>query len=114
MRQAGVIAAAGIVALEQMIPRLAEDHANARIFAEGLATFPQIALDRATVQTNIVRFALRDSRWPSASFVRALAERGLRVGDIGGGAVRAVTHYGIEAGDIEEALEIVRAVLASA
>jgi threonine aldolase len=77
-----------------------------------LATFPQIAIDRATVQTNIVRFTL-NARPTTAGFVRALAERGLLVSDIGQGVLRAVTHYGIEAGDIEEALEIVRAVLAS-
>lgn len=112
MRQAGIIAAAGIVALEQMVARLAEDHANARNFAEGLATFPQLAIERATVQTNIIRFTL-NARPATTGFVRALAERGVLVSDIGQGVVRAVTHYGIEAGDIEEALEIVRAVLAS-
>ncbi len=95
-----------------MIPRLAEDHANARILAEGLASFPQLAIDLATVQTNIVKFGLRDSRWASDGLVRALGERGLRVGDIGSGNIRAVLHYGIEAGDVEEALEIVGATLA--
>ncbi len=112
MRQAGIIAAAGIVALEQMVERLAEDHANARILAEGLATFPRIEIDPAGVQTDIVIFKLRDGA-PDV-FERALAERGLLVGGIGYGRIRAVTHYGIDAGDIEEALEIVRAVLAAA
>src|SRR6266487_3401991 len=106
MRQAGIIAAAGIVALEQMVERLAEDHANARMLAEGLASFPRIEIDPAGVQTDIVIFKLRDGA-PDV-FERALAERGLLVGGIGYGRIRAVTHYGIDAGDIEEALEIVR------
>jgi threonine aldolase len=111
MRQAGIIAAAGIVALEQMVDRLAEDHANARLLAEGLASFPQIAVDLATVQSDIVIFRLRDERWTPESFARALAERGLLVGGLGYGRIRAVTHYGVDAGDVEEALEIVRSVL---
>jgi threonine aldolase len=113
MRQAGIIAAAGIVALEQMVERLAEDHANARLLAEGLASFPQITIDMATVQTDIVIFKLHDERWTPGAFVRALAERGLLVGELGHGRIRAVTHYGIDSGDVEEALETVRAVLAS-
>jgi threonine aldolase len=112
MRQAGIIAAAGIVALEQMVARLAEDHANARMLAEGLASFPQIAIDLSTVQTDIVIFKLRDERWTSEGFARALAERGLLIGGTGYGRIRAVTHYGIDAGDIEEGLEIVRSTLA--
>jgi threonine aldolase len=111
MRQAGIIAAAGIVALDQMVERLAEDHANARLLAEGLASFPQITIDLATVQTDIVIFKLQDERWTPGAFVRALAERGLLVGELGHGRIRAVTHYGIDSGDVEEALEIVRAVL---
>jgi threonine aldolase len=113
MRQAGIIAAAGIVALDQMVERLAEDHANARLLAEGLASFPQIAIDLATVQSDIVIFRLRDDRWTPQRFARALAERGLLVGGMGAGRIRAVTHYGIDTGDIEEALEIVRTALAS-
>ena len=112
MRQAGIIAAAGIVALEQMVDRLAEDHANARTLAEGLATFAQIEIDLAAVQSDIVIFKLREGAGAPEPFMRALAERGLLVGGIGRGYIRAVTHYGIDAGDVEEALEIVRAALA--
>ncbi len=112
MRQAGIIAAAGIVALEQMVDRLAEDHANARTLAEGLATFPQIEIDLATVQSDIVIFKLREGYGTAEAFARALAERGVLVGGIGYGRLRAVTHYGLDAGDVEEALEIVRAALA--
>lgn len=110
MRQAGVIAAAGIIALEEMVERLAEDHANARMLAEGLASFPQIALDLATVQTDIVIFSLRVGS--ATALVQALAAHGVLVGEVGRGALRAVTHYGIDASDIEETLEVTRAALA--
>ncbi len=111
MRQAGVIAAAGIIALEQMVERLAEDHANARMLAEGLAQIPGIAIDRALVQTDIVIFRLDGDRWTPAQFVRALAERGVLIGEIGHGRLRAVTHYGITADQIEQALDGVAACL---
>ena len=113
MRQAGIIAAAGIVALEQMVDRLAEDHANARLLAEGLATFPQINIDLGTVQSDIVIFRLHEGYGTPETFARAVAERGLLIGGIGRSYIRAVTHYGIDAGDIEETLEIVRATLAA-
>ncbi|MGI8603500.1 MAG: low-specificity L-threonine aldolase [Verrucomicrobiales bacterium] len=111
MRQAGIIAAAGIVALEQMVARLKEDHANARHLGEGLASLPELELDLATVQSDIVIFKPCDERWTPPSLVRSLAERGLLVGENGRGYIRAVTHYGVDAGDIEEALEIVRTTL---
>jgi threonine aldolase len=95
-----------------MVDRLAEDHANARTLAEGLATFAQIEIDLAAVQSDIVIFKLREGAGAPEPFMRALAERGLLVGGIGRGYIRAVTHYGIDAGDVEEALEIVRAALA--
>lgn len=110
MRQAGIIAAAGLVALDSMVARLAEDHANARVLAEGLARFPQIAIDLRTVQTNMVIFRLAAGYGAPASLVQALAAYGVLVGEIGRGYIRAVTHYGIDNSDIEEALEIMRAV----
>lgn len=110
MRQAGVIAAAGIVALETMVDRLAEDHAHARMLAEGLAGFPQIAIEPARVQTNIVIFTLRDG-WSADAFVARLRERGVLIGDMGGGRIRAVTHYGIDAGDIADTLAVVEEVV---
>jgi threonine aldolase len=113
MRQAGVVAAAGIVALEQMVERLAEDHVNAKLLAEGLARFPQVAVDPGAIQSDIVYFELRDTSLSAAEFARALRERGVLMG-ASYGRVRAVTHYGIDSGDIEEALEAVGAVLASA
>lgn len=111
MRQAGVIAAAGIVALEQMVERLADDHHHARRLAEGLAEMPGIRLDPASVQTNIVIFGLADSLPDAAGFCQRLAAEGVKMLAIGPRQVRAVTHYGIEAADIEQALTIVNRVL---
>jgi threonine aldolase len=111
MRQAGIIAAAGIVALEQMVDRLAEDHANARRLAEGLAEIPGLAIDLDRVPTNIVIFELTSERLTPAEFEAGLGERGLKLLTIGGCRLRAVTHYGIEAEDIEVALAVVGEVM---
>ncbi len=111
MRQAGIIAAAGIVALETMVERLADDHVNARRLAEGLAETPGLSVDMDRVQTNIVIFELVSDRLTPAEFVARLAERGVKLLAIGGNRLRAVTHYGIEAQDIEIALAAVREVM---
>lgn len=114
MRQAGIIASAGIVALEHMVDRLADDHRHARTLAEGLATFPQFEIDPTLVQTNIVIFRLRDHTFSPATFVAALREHGVLIGRIGGDRLRMVTHYGIEQEDIDAVLIRVRRALASA
>jgi threonine aldolase len=106
MRQAGVIAAPGIVALTAMVDRLAEDHRHARILAEGVARLPGVTLDLATVQTNIVVFKM-----PGAAEAEALqaaaAGAGLLLSDFGGGRLRMVTHYGISEEDCVKAVEII-------
>jgi threonine aldolase len=111
MRQAGIVAAPAIIALEEMTKRLGEDHLHARRFAEGIAAFPGIAVDAARVQTNIVFFRITDARFTLETFIRALAEQGLRVGELGHGRLRAVTHAGISRADVDAALAIVREVL---
>lgn len=111
MRQAGILAAAGIVALEQMIDRLAEDHENARILAEGLADILGIAIDPKAVETNIVIFELASEALSPTQFIGRLASLGLKVTSMGGSRIRMVTHYGIERADVEKALRIVRQVL---
>ncbi|GAB4428442.1 MAG: low-specificity L-threonine aldolase [Chloroflexi bacterium OHK40] len=113
MRQAGVIAAAGIVALTEMVERLDEDHANARLLAEGLAQLPGIYVDLNRVQTDIVRFELNVEGLSVAAFLGALRERGVLMGAVGGHAVRAVTHYGISAADVRQALSTVAEVLSA-
>jgi threonine aldolase len=111
MRQAGVIAAAGIVALERMVDRLAEDHANARRLAEGLAKLPGLAVDLATVQTNIVIVRVERPGGPAASaaatgeLVAGCAARKVKVHAMGPAAIRCVTHKDVDADDIRRALE---------
>ncbi len=111
MRQAGVIAAAGIVALTEMVDRLAEDHANARLLAEGLANIPGVEIDLARVHTNIVYFDITNGMSAAEVAERARAA-GVLVLPTGPRRIRAVTHYGIEAADIEEALDVFARVMA--
>jgi len=105
MRQAGVLAAAGLVALDEMVDRLAEDHANARRLAEGIAQLPGIHVDLKAVQTNIIFFHFASPRLTAEAFQKALTERGIKFSGVGGGQFRMVTHYGIEASDIDQALK---------
>lgn len=104
MRQAGIIAAAGIVALEKMVERLAEDHANARKLAYGLAGIPGITIQPERFQTNIVVFE-PPADIPITEFVCRMAESGVRIGGIGGRQVRAVTHRMVNTADIDEVLK---------
>jgi len=104
MRQVGVIAAAGIVALQEMVDRLTEDHQNATRLAQGLAEIPGLSVDLETVQTNMVMFYPTDPRWTTESLNQVLWEEGVLTSYLGRTKIRAVTHYGIEEADIEEAL----------
>lgn len=103
MRQAGVIAAAGIVALETMIDRLADDHTNAKRLAQGLRHIKGITLAQKTVQTNIVMFDL-SPELPVSEFIDGLTEKRIKVGSRGGNLFRAVTHRMVSTKDIDEAL----------
>ena len=105
MRQAGLIAAAGIVALEEMTDRLADDHALARRLANGLAEFTSIEV--TPVQTNIVLFRVRDERLSPAEFVTAARRAGVALGEFGHGRIRAVTHADVTASDIDQALDVI-------
>jgi threonine aldolase len=113
MRQAGVIAAAALVALEEMRDRLGEDHRNARRLAEGLAQIPGIRIDAKRVVTNIVSFEVDPAVSDAGAFQKACAERGLRMSRYLGNSprLRAVTHVDVSGDDIDAALEIARAVL---
>ena len=106
MRQAGIIAAAGVYALENMVDRLADDHANARVLAEGLAGIPGVNL--IPPQTNLVYFTAEG--WDLGELVRRLGGQGIICLNEGG-AIRMVTHYGIDRGDVEEAALDVRSLL---
>ncbi|MDP9346518.1 MAG: aminotransferase class I/II-fold pyridoxal phosphate-dependent enzyme [Actinomycetota bacterium] len=109
MRQAGIVAAGGLYALDHHVERLADDHARAKRLAEGLAGLPGVALDPATVETNIVVFGLADARGFAA---RLEAEHGVRMGALKAGTVRAVTHLDVDDAGIDRALGAARAVLA--
>ena len=125
MRQAGVLAAAGLVALSDgpdgMIDRLAEDHANARRLAEALSGMDGIVsaggtaqpapgrLDPGRVRTDFVLFKVARDR---AAFLEALRARGVLMVEYPHGQVRAVTHYGVDAADIDTTIDATRAALA--
>ena len=102
MRQVGVLAAAGLIALTEMPKRLEQDHDNARMLAEALAEIPQVDLDAATVETNIVIFRLRGDRDASA-LVSSLRVRGLLSSAVGANAIRLVTHHDVDRAMCERA-----------
>jgi len=116
MRQAGVLAAAGIVALNEMIERLGDDHANARRLAEGLARLPGVRVDVDRVRTNMVFFELADDVPLAAEEVadRLRETAGVWVGTNGPRGFRAVTHYWIDADDVRVFLSGLDDVLARA
>jgi threonine aldolase len=105
MRQVGVLAAAGLVALRTMIDRLAEDHANARRLAEGLSAIPGLQVEHETVQTNMVMFDILDRRWDAAALSGALSRAGVLCNAVGPRRIRLVTHKDVAGADIPEALD---------
>ena len=109
-RQAGILAAAGLYALEHHVDRLAEDHASARALAEAVAARAPHALDPASVETNIV--ALGTGAAPATEVVAAAAEQGVRVGTVGTRTVRAVTHLDVTLEEARAAGEVLGDVLA--
>jgi threonine aldolase len=110
MRQAGVLAAAGLVALENGPKRLQIDHDNAKFLAERLALMPGIAIDPAKVKTNIVIFDLKKLRWSSADFLKTLAGRSVLAVPVDNDRVRMVTHLDVNRSDVEQAAAIVKEI----
>lgn len=105
LRQSGYLAAAGLYALDHNLERLAEDNANARRFADGIAGLPGILLDPATVETNIVFYELgADAPMDAHALSKALMERGVRIGAFSKTSMRAVTHLDVDRAGIEEAI----------
>jgi threonine aldolase len=112
MRQAGVLAAAGVVALHSMVERLADDHRRARMLAQGLATIPGLVLDPGTPKTNMLFCSLaEDVPLNAAQVAAALAQRGVRVGVVAVRRFRLVTHYWIGDDDVSHAVDAFRDVL---
>jgi threonine aldolase len=110
MRQAGVLAAAGLIALEQMPQRLSEDHANARLFAGRVSQVPGIRVDLARVQTNIAIVDVSASGMPAAEISALLKSEGILMNPIGPDKLRAVTHYDVTRADCERAAELLESV----
>lgn len=110
MRQAGVVAAAGIVALEQMVDRLAEDHRHAHLLAEGLRQISGVLVETMP-RTNIVLFRLADMR--VSDFVESTAAAGVALAGFGPGRIRAVTHSGVDRRMVEQAVSIIEGVVTS-
>ena len=104
MRQTGVIAAAGTIALEQMVDRLTEDHMNARRLAEGIAQIPGLSIDLPRIKTNIIFYDLVSDRLTADEFIKRLAQKGIKLLPTGPSRFRMVTHYGINSEDIDAAL----------
>ena len=107
MRQAGILAAAGLYALDHHVERLATDHANARRLAEGLAGLPGVEIDLAAVETNIVVF----ERSGCLRAVRRAVGHGVQVAPLDARGLRAVTHLDVDEQGVERALEVFRQLL---
>jgi len=114
MRQSGILAAAGLWALEHNLDRLAEDHANARLLAERLAGLPGVSLDLATVQSNIVIFRMEEGAPDAATIVARAQEAGVLISAFGVRTIRAVTHLDVSRADCELAADHLVQILATA
>ena len=112
MRQAGIIAAAGLVALEDELPRLHEDHAKARRLGDALAQLPGVKLDMATVQTNMVLFELHRDDMTAPQFCQRLADYGINARARSAVSIRFVTHRDISFDDIDKVCAALREALA--
>jgi len=110
MRQAGVLAAAGLIALEKSPSRLHEDHANAKFLAEGLARVPGIKIDTTSVQTNILIFDVSGTNMPAQEFSKKLAERNVLAGAVNRELMRFVTHCDVNRADCRQALDAVEEI----
>jgi threonine aldolase len=111
MRQAGIIAAAGVYALEHHVARLAEDHAHATMLAQSLAALPTVSLNPMDVETNIIIFDVGASGREAKEIGERLEKAGVRVSVLGRTKLRAVTHLDVSHSDVERAIEVFRHVL---
>jgi threonine aldolase len=108
MRQAGIIAAAGLYALSHHVERLREDHNHAQALADGLGSIPGVQVEHP-VETNMVFFQIRGTDLSHEAFLARIQARGVRVGAVGA-RLRAVTHLDVNESHIREALAVIRAV----
>ena len=108
MRQSGIIAAACDYALDHHVDRLADDHANAKHLANGIAQIDGLKIDPTSVETNLVYFEVIAPKWDAEKLCAALLARGVRMGAMGARTVRAVTHLDVDARGIDTALAALR------
>ncbi len=113
MRQAGVLAAAAIYALDHHVARLAEDHANAQRLAAGIRQIERLRLSPETIDTNLLIFRVEPSWMTAAEFAERLAQHGLLMVAIGPATIRAVTHLDVSTADVDRAIEILKRVAAA-
>ncbi|HYL79464.1 MAG TPA: GntG family PLP-dependent aldolase, partial [Candidatus Acidoferrum sp.] len=111
MRQAGILAAAGLVALETMVDRLREDHQNARVLAEGLAALPGLEIDLTLVQTNIVIFGVKRKDLDAPGLILKLGEQGIKAFAVSADRIRMVTHKDVDRAGIQRTLEVLGSLL---
>lgn len=111
MRQAGILAAAGLYALENNVERLAEDHRNAKLFARELAGAPGVLLDPEDIETNIIWFSLDEDGPDAATVAQRAADGGVLVSALGRRAVRAVTHLNVDEEAVRTAARTLRETL---
>ena len=109
MRQAGILAAAGLIALRDMRRRLSEDHAHARLIAETIAHHPHCSIELADVETNILFVRVRPGT--AAALVAGMKEDGVLVSAIGPDSIRLVTHYDVSRADCLRAAEVLLTLL---
>lgn len=103
MRQSGMLAAAGIFALDNNVTRMAEDHANAKIFAQGIENIPGVTMDVSSVETNIVIFSVENTALTAGQVSDHLLKSGIRVGAMNDHQIRVVTHLDVDRAGVEEA-----------
>jgi threonine aldolase len=111
LRQAGILAAAGLFALDRHVARLAEDHGLAHRFAEGVQALPNVTLAQQRVETNIVQFRIGQSQLDAAELARRMEQRGIRIGVRAPDVLRVVTHLDVDSADIDETLTGLRSEL---
>ena len=111
MRQAGVLAAAGLVALEESPGKIPYDHANARFLAESLVEMPGVEIDPSLVETNILFFDCAGTGMDAGDFSKRLKERGVLANGLGGTRMRLVTHHDVDRQDCETAMAVMREIL---
>jgi threonine aldolase len=114
MRQSGILAAAGIYALQHHVERLADDHANAKLFAERIAGIAGIELHPSVVETNMVFFSVEGTGLSAAEVAARLLERGVQIGEEGDHLMRAVTHLDVDRSGVEEAAAMLATVIGEA